>query len=473
MLPSFRDDSLQGKRIAVVGLGKSGTAIAKYCVKHGASVLGLDEKPKSLLSTAALLDELNVPVQEISLAPLLSSHLIVLSPGVPPKLPSLLAAKEAGIPMVGELEFAAKRIRAQIIGITGTNGKSTVTSLCGAIANVTGRPSFCGGNLGTPLIEAVGTEAAQATGIVVCEMSSFQLENTSSLHCRAAAILNVTPDHLDRYDSFQAYADAKTRIAQHQTSSDILVLNADDGEVLASIERNYGKRPALYFSTEPSSKMEPALLHGLIQKDQLVLQGLPSLERQEFYPISELNLIGRHNLANVLAALLLMRGSGLATYDQARKAVAAFLPLPHRMEKVTTFNGITYYDDSKGTNVDAVAKSLDGFPTPFALIAGGKDKGGSYAPLAEVLTKNQVRGVVLIGEAAPLIEKALLPSILPLFAASMEEAVSLATRLCQTGDAVILSPACSSFDMFQNYEHRAEVFRNAVAMLKKKEERVS
>lgn len=451
---------LKEKKVGVVGLGKSGTSVAAFCSRQGAHVVATDDlSADKLTESLTVLQKLPVCIQVGGLdeKALLSADLIVLSPGVPPSLPALVAARTKGIPIVGEIELASCFIKAPLVGITGTNGKSTVTALCGAIAAQTGRPSFCGGNLGTPLIDAVGTPAAGPEGLIVCELSSFQLETAQHLHCKAAAILNLTPDHLDRYSSFEAYGDAKARIFLNQNKNDTLVLSADDIELDRLQKRHSIAANLVAFSTRAQKQ------NGFVQGDQLVLRwaNRPS----ESYPISELNLAGRHNLANALAAFLLMRVSGLATYEQVRAAARTFLPLPHRMEKIAEWKGISFYDDSKGTNVDAVVASLDGFPKPFALIAGGKDKGGSYQPLRQALQHNTVRGVVLIGEAAPLIEQALvgLPHVVR--AATMEEAVTQAARFCQTGDAVILSPACSSFDMFHGYAHRAQVFAESIQSL--------
>ncbi len=481
MTTGFPSD-LKGARVAVVGLGKSGVAAARFLAGCGADVVATDDQPAERLSASMELLA-NLPIQlelgGVREATLRSASLIVLSPGVPPTLPPLYAARRAGVPITGELELASRFIQAPIVGITGTNGKSTVTSLCGAIAEATGRPTFTGGNLGTPLLDAVDTPAAGPAGIVVCEMSSYQLETADSLRCAAAAVLNLTPDHLDRYGTMTAYGDAKSRIAGNLHSLDPLVLSADDPEVRSLIERNHGIRPVYFFSTRSAPLprqmfMERLMsLGGTVEGDDLVLRGAQGLralvkdtpgQEEERYPISELQLVGRHNLANVLSAYLLMRASGLATYKQVRRAGAAFRALSHRMQLLTEVNGVRYYDDSKGTNVDAVVAGIDGFPRPFVLIAGGRDKGGSYALLRQVLAAPtaQVRGVVLIGEAAPLIEQALL-GVAPLFrAATLEEAVQRAHAQCHAGDAVILSPACSSFDMFRDYVHRAEVFRHAV-----------
>mgnify|MGYP003818708901 CR=1 FL=1 len=481
---------LAGRRVAVVGLGKSGLAVARFCAARGAHVTACDDRTEAALAKelSTLQSELSagsvsLAVGGISAESLLGADLIVLSPGVPPNRPAIANARAKGIAITGEIELASRFISAPIVGITGTNGKSTVTSLCGAIAEATGRPSFCGGNLGTPLIEAVGTKATSEDGIVVVELSSYQLETVDTLRCHAATILNLTPDHLDRYDSLDAYGDAKARIFRHLPLLGTRVWNADDPVALALCHRSQGpQQPAYLFSTRgpvpTQSLMERSLrLGGWLQGSDLVLSGVEgglagcvdsrgATLPTEHYPTSALQLVGRHNLSNALAAFLLMRASGLATAAQVLQAASQFHALPHRMQLVGEVGGILFYDDSKGTNVDAVVAGLDGFPRPFVLIAGGRDKGGSYAPLRSVLEQAPTRGVITIGEAAPLIGAAMTGTRFPVTpAVSLPEAVAQAVRLCQPGDAVVLSPACSSFDMFRDYAHRAQVFCEALAAL--------
>jgi UDP-N-acetylmuramoylalanine--D-glutamate ligase len=465
---------LSGKRVAVVGLGKSGLAALRFLHGRAKEVIGCDDRDEAALKSGleTLGEIYQRPSKSLRLSlgglraeVLTACDLIILSPGVHPACAPIVQARAAGVPITGEVELAARFIAAPIVGITGTNGKSTVTSLCGAIAaevaQESGRKSFCGGNLGTPLIEVVGTHAADADGIVVCELSSYQLETADSLHCRAGAILNLTPDHLDRYASLAAYGDAKARILRNQTPADVLVWNLDDPEVAALLQRASCGNPSRYaFSLRDESAA------GTVIGDALRLR-LP--QGEERYPISELKLIGRHNLANVLAAFLLMRASGLATCEQVRRAARGFQALPHRMQLIAEVAGIRYYDDSKGTNVDAVVAGLDGFPRPLALIAGGRHKGGSYAPLRAVLERGATRAVVVIGEAAPLLAEALGGCAFPVRRAqTLELAVAEAAAFCQPGDAVVLSPACSSFDMFRDYAHRAAVFASAVAALNAK-----
>ena len=470
--------SLAGQRLLVVGAGRSGLAAARLALAHGAEVLITDQRPAAAFG--ATLDDL--PGARFELGghrrpSFLAADLIVLSPGIPPTIPELVAAMQQGVAVTGEVELASRFIAAPIVGITGTNGKSTVTSLAGAIAAATGRPTFVGGNLGTPLAEAVSTPAAGPEGIVVCELSSFQLETCDTFHPRAAVLLNVTPDHLDRYASLGDYAAAKLRLCRRLGAGDLFVWNEDDEGCRAALRDHVaGWFPSLPYSTRGrpattelvGAQGPPARrdLGGFVDGDDLVLallQGGQVVE--ERYPQSDLALVGRHNLGNALAAYLAMRGSGLASRDAVRVGARAFRPLPHRMELVGERAGVRFYDDSKGTNVAAVVASLDGFPRPFALIAGGRDKGGSYAPLAELLARAPVRAVILIGEAAERIAAAV-GSLAPLHrAATMGEAVALAAGACGSGDAVILSPACSSYDMFENYGHRGRAFREAVAAL--------
>ena len=480
-------------RVAVVGLGKTGLAVVRFLLRRGVTVLGCDDRDEAALRPALvglgpLRDDPRFVLHLGGLRAdvLCSAGLLVLSPGVPPTREPIVAARSAGIPITGEIELASRFITAPIVGITGTNGKSTVTSLCGAIAAQTGRPTFCGGNLGTPLIDAVtdGSPAIGPDGIVVCELSSYQLETATHLRCLAATVLNLTPDHLDRYPSLAAYGDAKARIFNNMAASPtslrpdlqaVRVLCADDPDVLSLYERSHGSSPALLFSTRrtptQASAVGPHRLAGWVDaaRAELVLS-LPTTHDEERYPISDLQIIGRHNLSNALAALLLMRASGLAAAAPTRTALRQFQSLPHRMQPVGEYAGIRYFDDSKGTNVDAVVAGLDGFPRPFALIVGGRHKGGSYAPLVDVLASlpnhTPCRGVIAIGEAAPLLLAAFAGSRFPVeTSATLPDAVRRATALCQPGDAVVLSPACSSFDMFRDYAHRAEVFVHAVRSL--------
>ena len=443
---------LKGRRVLVVGLARTGVAVAAFCAGRRALVTVTDRKPAAALAAevAELRGRARLELGGHSRETFLQQDLIVLSPGVP-EIPEVVAARAAGIAVTGEIELAARFVRAPLVGVTGTNGKSTVTSLAGAILAATGRPTFAGGNLGDPLIEVVEQPAAGPDGHLVVELSSFQLETCEGLRPQVAALLNVTPDHLDRYPSMDAYVAAKGRIFQAQTPADFAVVNADDP--LAWELGGRGRAQRLGFSST-----RPLDRGGWVDGAELCLR-LPAGELER-YPTGELHIVGRHNLENALAAFLCARLRGAAP-EVVRAAAREFRPLPHRMELVREVDGVAYYDDSKGTNVGAVAAALEGFPRRVVLIAGGRDKGGDYAPLRRALT-GCARAVVLIGEAAARMAAALDGVAEIRRAGTLEEAVATARRLAQGGDAVVLSPACSSFDMFRDYAHRAAVFRAAV-----------
>jgi UDP-N-acetylmuramoylalanine--D-glutamate ligase len=446
---------LAGKKVLVVGLGRSGLAAARLCHARGARVTGTDLRSPEALGALDLPAGVALELGRHDEKTFVDAELIVLSPGVP-ALRQVEAARAAGVAITGELELAARFVSAPIAAITGTNGKSTTTTLTGAILAATGRPTFVGGNLGVPLAEAVGSAAAGPEGFCVVEASSFQLETVERLRPLVAVLLNITADHLDRYPDLEAYGRAKTRIFAAQTSADFAVINADD-ELVERLTREVPSR-RLSLSTR-----RPLAEGGWIEGDSLCLK-LPggALER---YPASLPALVGRHNQENALASLLAGRLAG-ATPEQALEALRSFKPLAHRMELVAESAGVAYFDDSKGTNVGAVVAALTGFPRPVVLIAGGRDKGGAYEPLARAM-KDVGRGAVVIGEAADRIADALAPVVPVARAATMDEAVVRAAALARAGDAVVLSPACSSFDMFRNYEHRAQVFRAAVDRLQR------
>jgi UDP-N-acetylmuramoylalanine--D-glutamate ligase len=444
---------LTDQRVLVVGLGRSGIAAANLCAARGARVTGTDRRDAAALGPALLRLATGV-ARELGghrRESFVRADLIVLSPGVP-EIPELAAARAAAVPITGELELASRFVAGTIVAITGTNGKSTTTTLVGDMLRASGRPTFVGGNLGDPLAEAVGTPAASPGGFCVVEASSFQLETAVTFRPRVAALLNVTADHLDRYADLEAYAAAKARIFAAQTGADDAVVNLDDPIVVRAASAAPGRRIGF-------SVARPLEVGGWLDGEALVIR-LPD-GRPERYPASSPALVGRHNQANALAALLISRLAG-GTPAQVRAALVAFRPLAHRMELVDEIDGVAYYDDSKGTNVGAVVAALDGFPRPVVLIAGGRHKGGDYAPLAAALARVG-RAAVLIGEAATQLEAALQDTLPVERAPSLDEAVDAARRLARPGDAVVLSPACSSFDMFRDYAHRAEVFRAAVA----------
>ena len=450
--------NLSGKSCVVVGLAQTGVAVARFLAGRGAEVIVTDAKPAAAL-TARIAELGGCAVLELGghrIESFTGADLIVMSPGVP-ELAETRAARGAGVEVIAEIELAYRMLdrAADLIAITGTNGKSTTTALAGALCAAADRPSFCGGNLGNhPLIEAVDHPANVPGGRIVAEVAGFMLETCTSFRPKVAACLNITEDHLDRYGTMDVYASMKTRIYRWQTADDFAIANANDERVLAGARAARG-RLFLFDSRRPVDG--PG---AWIDGDQLVcdLGGGP-----ERYPLSDLALIGRHNHENAMVAYLAARLVGVEP-DAIRRGAREFRPQRHRMERVGRLGDIEYYDDSKGTNVAAVAASIAGFPRPVVLIAGGVDKGGSYEPMFAALD-GVGRGLVLIGEAAPLIREAAAAhgATYPILdAGSMDEAVARATELARPGDAVVLSPACSSYDMFTNFSERGEAFRSAL-----------
>lgn len=450
------------KNVLVVGLARSGISAARFLASRGARVTVTDRSPAEKLRDA--IEKLGgcatLELGGHRLESFTGADLIVMSPGVP-ELPEVQEARRAGVEVIAEIELAYRHLHpeAVLIGITGTNGKSTTTSLAGAICAASGAPTFLGGNLGTPLVEAVDHLANRPGGYVVAEVAGFQLETCTSFRPRVAVGLNVTEDHLDRYGTMEVYASMKHRLFRWQTARDHAIGNAEDARVMAGVRASAAR------GWEFSSAREVAAgAHLGPGRRELVLR----LDggAVETYPTDDLVIVGTHNLENAMAAYLAGRLAGVAP-EAVRAAARAFRPLPHRMELVGELDDVLYYDDSKGTNVGAVAAALDGFPRPVVLIAGGKDKGGDYGPMIEAL-RRCARAVVLIGEATPIIERAFaaagvtFPAVR---AGDMFDAVRTARGLAQAGDAVVLSPACASYDMFRNFEHRGHVFREAVSAI--------
>jgi len=448
-------ETLAGRRVAVVGLARSGVAAARLLQKIGARVVVTDTKPLDALGREAqALPGLGVSVVTGEpRAALAGVDLVVISPGVPIDSPSLEAVRAAGTPVIGELELGWRAMEADTIAITGTNGKTTTTALTGALLGEQPRPVLVAGNIGTPLA-AHALEFA-ADGVVVAEVSSFQLETIETFQPRVAAVLNVTPDHLDRHGSFEAYLAAKCRIFVNQTASDCAVLNADDPVTRSVAGRT--RAHIVWFSRRE------LLEYGVFVREGWVVAKLNG-HVEEICPLTEIGLRGQHNVENVLAATACALWTGIAP-EAIRRAVGRFRAVAHRIEFLRDLRGVHYYNDSKGTNVASTVKALESFNERIVLIAGGVGKGQDFGPLAEA-AHHRVGHAVVIGTDGPRIAMALHAVGIPTTpAGSFRAAVEAAGRVAEPGDVVLLSPACASFDMFDNYEHRGEVFRKLVEEL--------
>ena len=453
---------LANKRVLVVGLGRTGLATALFCAAHGARVTATERRSATQLGEA--LGPLRAAGCALELgghsaATFLEQDLIVPSPGVPATHPGLAAARAAHIPIWSEIELAWRFLRGRLIAITGSNGKTTVTSLVGHILSAAGTPPIVAGNIGTPLIARVAESTA--AGITVAEVSSFQLEAIDKFRPDIAVLLNLTPDHLDRHASFAAYSRAKARIFENQLEGDAALLNADD----TAASQYAPERPRVYWFSRLKRVSAGACLHGdhiIFRRDG---ESTLLLER------ADIALRGQHNLENVLAAAC---AAFLAGAEPASIAagVRTFPGVEHRLEFVAEIAGVSFFNDSKATNVDATLKAIDAFPGRLLVIMGGQDKGSDYAPLAEPL-RRRAREVLLIGAAAEKISAQLrlaaAPGEPPAFpvehAGTLHRAVALAFAHARPGDTVLLAPACASFDQFENYEHRGRLFKEYVHAL--------
>jgi len=443
------------KTIVVVGGGRSGLAMVDYFLRRGAEVTLSDRRPAERIPglTALATKGVSLDLEGHTPALFTSADLVAISPGVPLTAPAVAAALAEGVPVLGEIEIASSEISAPIVAITGTNGKSTTTTLMGEIFRAWGKKTFVGGNLGTPLAEAVDGE----WDWLVAELSSFQLEAIRKFRPRYALLLNLSEDHLDRYPDMDSYVAAKIRIFENMAGDDIAVLNAGDPHV---VEAAGGIAPRVVLFS--SSRILPSGM-GYADGDLVWRRGV----EEHRFPAVELRLKGVHNIENVMAALIppLMEG---CPPELAWRTACVFSGLDHRMTPVRVLDGVTWYNDSKGTNVGSVVKSLAGLAAPVTLIAGGKDKGGDYAPLAEPV-REKVTNLILIGQAASRMAESLGGLTRTVMAGSLEEAVQRARELTPEGGSVLLSPGCSSFDMFESYEQRGEVFTKAVRALPERE----
>ena len=446
---------LKNKRVLVVGLGRSGAASAIFLQERGAKVTVSDSKSEAQLQNdvPALLDRgISIEAGRHGERTFRDQDLIVVSPGVPSDQPQLQQARALGIPVIGEVELAFRHLQGKVLAITGSNGKTTTTSLVGEILEKSGKQTLVGGNIGTPVISLVGKSTPETN--LVLEISSFQLETIARFRPWIAAILNVTPDHLDRHHTFQAYVDAKARIFENQQAGDFALLNVDDSACVALRSR---VKSELYWFSRKQEVERGAYLKG----DQVIFRrngtGQPVLRR------NEIQLKGEHNVENVLAAVAMSMLAGCAP-EQVRRAVMEFHAVEHRLELVTSINGVTFYNDSKATNVDATIKALESFPGNIHIILGGKDKGSDY-PLLNPLLRERVKRAYLIGAAAEKIASQIKGAAPLVHSGTLEHAVRQAFDAARPGDVVVLAPACASFDQFENYEQRGRVFKELVFLL--------
>jgi UDP-N-acetylmuramoylalanine--D-glutamate ligase len=446
---------LRKMRVLAVGLARTGVATALFCAKHNAVVTATDNRGESELGEApAKLRQAGVTLelgghQEKTY---LAQDLIIPSPGVPADDPLLTKARSKGITVWSEIELAYRFLEGGLIGITGSNGKTTTATLVHHILKTAGGKAFLVGNIGTPLISVVGE--MNAGTVSVAELSSFQLELTDKFRPDISVLLNLTPDHLDRHKTMEAYAKAKARIFEKQTEMDAAVLNADDAPAVALGP----KKPQVFWFSRKKRVAQGACLRGA---DIVIVHH----GKEEFLMrTSEIPLAGAHNLENVLAAAMAAR---LAEVDPATigRAVRNFAGVEHRLEFVAEIAGVKYYNDSKATNVDATRKALDAFPGRILIILGGQDKGSDYTVLQEPLREKAILAL-LIGAASDKIEKQITGSVAIERAGTLERAVEIAAHATRGGDVVLLAPACASFDQFENYEHRGRVFKQKVNELK-------
>jgi len=442
--------NFKDKHILVIGLARSGMAAIHSLHKRGAILSAYDAKPVAeLTDETSLLQELGVEMFLGTYPPVSPElDLLVVSPGVPLDIKPIQEANETGKKIIGELElaFLLKSPQLEILAVTGTNGKTTTTTLLAEILKADGRPAAVGGNIGIPLCKQV--EEMQA-GYISVEASSFQLDTSDTFKPHVAGILNITPDHLDRHKTMEAYIKAKTKIFSRQTKDDFIILNYEDEQVrnLASLAQSR----VVYFS------IERELAEGFYIAEQSIQLSWGG-EKLALLPIQEICLRGKHNLENILCAVAMAWVDGVSPASIC-SVFRSFNGVRHRLEEVAYHNGILYINDSKGTNPDSTIKALEAFDNPIVLIAGGKPKGGSYAAVAQVM-KQRVKELVLLGEARELIKSA----VMELGYENIHEVedfpagVYKAHELAQAGDVVLLSPACASWDMFPSYEHRGDLF---------------
>jgi UDP-N-acetylmuramoylalanine--D-glutamate ligase len=447
---------LRKKRVLVVGLARTGVATALFCAGHDAIVTATETRAESELGDAPA--KLRVAGVTLELGghtekTFLAQDLIIPSPGVPADDPFLLLARSKRITVWSEIELAYRFLEGKLIGITGSNGKTTTTTLVHHVLKAGAMRAYLAGNVGTPLISEV--EKMDAGSVAVAELSSFQLELIDKFRPNIGALLNLTPDHLDRHKTMEAYAAAKARIFENQTELDAAILNADD----AASVKYAPKKPQVFWFSRKKQLAHGACLRG----EEIVI--VHNAKEEPVMKAAEIPLAGSHNLENVLAAVIIARLAGVDSATIA-KAVKSFAGVEHRLEFVADIRGVRYYNDSKATNVDATLKALDAFPGRILVILGGKDKGSDYTVLQKPLRERAILAL-LIGAAADKIEKQIAGSVAIERAGTLERAVEAATLAARSGDVVLLAPACASFDQFENYEQRGRVFKQLVRSLEK------
>jgi UDP-N-acetylmuramoylalanine--D-glutamate ligase len=449
---------IKGKKVLVVGLGKSGLAAALFLRRCGAKVTVSDMRSAEQLAKEipALLEAgIMVETGGHGLLTFRRQDLIVVSPGVPMDTPELAQVKSFGLPVIGELELAAHYLKGKMLAVTGSNGKTTTTTLLGEILEAGGLPTLVGGNIGVPVISLI--ESSTDASWSVLEISSFQLETTFEFHPSIAVILNITPDHLDRHGSFDNYVRIKERIFAAQTEQDCLVLNAGNAPCVAAAERAAAQ--VYWFSNE-----HPVEQGAWVEDEQVVYRSQKDAATETVMPLSGIPIKGAHNVENVLAAVCSARLAGVSA-EAIRSAVEKFKAVEHRLEYVATRKGVEFYNDSKATNVDATAKAIAAFSSGIHLILGGKDKGSPYTVLADLL-RERASAVYTIGVAAPKIEADLRGVVPILSCETLQKAVAAAAAAARPGEVVVLAPACSSYDQFDNYEQRGRVFKQLVTALR-------
>ena len=437
---------LKNKKILIVGFGVTGVATAQFLINQGAFVTVADRKKEQELGSQELL------IRDLGIKIELGAHrietfekadLIVISPGVPHTIESVIKAKEQGVPVMGEIELASKFITEPIIAVTGTNGKTTTTTLLCKMLEESGLNVFVGGNIGNPLIAYA--DKREKAEIVVIEVSSFQLDTIDTFRANVAVLLNITEDHMNRYPDLDAYAKSKARIFENQQYNDTAVLNGSD-PVVCSLSKDILSRKVFFSSKEKKGVT--------ISNENIISQ--ENISRL----LADFKLPGKHNMENATAASLAALAAG-GTFEGVGSALRKFKGLSHRLEHINTLNGIDFFNDSKATNVDSVAKALETFERPIVLIMGGRNKGSKFYALRDLINKH-VKKLILIGEAKEDI-MAELGNIKPVeVAATMEDAVFKAYHIAKPGDIILLSPACASFDMYNNYAQRGEDFCKAV-----------